>query len=513
MYFEIAVRYIDFWKVKPGAIQPMFEAILDTRGIRNEDEGVRRRSFYLLSRIIRECKIEIDKAMIPIILDSLREMLQIHPKLPQADTPDDDPLLKATTGKNYFQDQLHLFEASGTLVYLTKSDPQSQMSFLAAIAGPLMAGVGAGLEQYKSSPQDQMAVLHVHHHLMALGHFAKGFPAVSDDQLEAQPYRQPFRQMTEALLEALEVMKTQRVVRDSARFAFSQFVTAIGSSVAELVPRFVNSVVTEFEPAELVDFLLFLSLLMHRLKKNTFETMDMLLLPLLSTVLELLKKEITGTDEAIIHRRVQEAYLGFFTALMNANLEGVFISERNKPQFENVLQSLVSMSEDISDVGSQRLAFAFFGKSVIAWATSATAVSQPSVFAESAKSMHSIKVAAGVAAPSNQHTISKEERATMALPGYETFIYQTLVPTIFNVAADPKFNVKQSLQVLYEMAAVLRNVVTARGQEGIDFLLGDMLPKIGCPPDMAQQLIERLRTQPARDFRKTYADFIKAMRS
>ncbi|BEJ16561.1 hypothetical protein CspHIS471_0511660 [Cutaneotrichosporon sp. HIS471] len=513
MYFEIAVRYVDFWKVKQGAIQPMFEALLDTRGIRNDDEGVRRRSFYLLARFIKECKIEMDKAMIPIILDSLREMLEIHPKLPQADTPDDDPLLKATTGKNYFQDQLHLFEASGMLVYLTKSDPQSQMSFLAAIAGPLMAGVGAGLEQYKRRPQDQMAVLHVHHHLMALGHFAKGFPSVSDDQLEAQPYRQPFKQMTEALLEALEVMKTQRVVRDSGRFAFSQFVNAIGSSVAELVPRFVNSVVTEFEPAELVDFLTFLSLLMHRLKRNTFETMDMLLLPLLSSIFAILKKEITGTDEAVTHRRLQEAYLAFFTALMNANLEGVFISGRNKPEFENVIQSLMDMSTDSSDMMSQRLAFAFFSKSVIAWATSADAVSKPSVFSDSAMSMQSLKVAAGLAAPTNQHAISKEERAAMALPGYENFIYQRLVPTVFTVSADPAFNVKQGLPVLYEMAGVLRNVATARGQEGIDFLIGDMLPKIGCPASMAQQFIERLRTQPAKDFRKTYAEFIKAMRS
>jgi exportin-T len=51
-----------------------------------------------------------------------------------------------------------------------------------------------------------------------------------------------------------------------ARFAFSQFVNAIGTTVAELVPQFVGHVVTEFEPAELVDFLLFLGLLMHRLK-------------------------------------------------------------------------------------------------------------------------------------------------------------------------------------------------------------------------------------------------------
>jgi exportin-T len=61
-------------------------------------------------------------------------------------------------------------------------------------------------------------------------------------------------------------MKTQRVVRDSARFAFSQFVNAIGTTVAELVPQFVQKVVTEFEPAELIDFMTFLGLLIHRLK-------------------------------------------------------------------------------------------------------------------------------------------------------------------------------------------------------------------------------------------------------
>lgn len=30
-YFEAAVRYIEFWKSKPGSVQPMFEAMLDER--------------------------------------------------------------------------------------------------------------------------------------------------------------------------------------------------------------------------------------------------------------------------------------------------------------------------------------------------------------------------------------------------------------------------------------------------------------------------------------------------
>lgn len=60
---------------------------------------------------------------------------------------------------------------------------------------------------------------------------------------------------------------------------------------------------------------------------------------------------------------------------------------------------------------------------------------------------------------------------------------------------------------------LLRNTLQARGQEAIDFLLTDLLPKLQCPPDFANQLIQSLRTQQAKDFRKTFADFIKAIKS
>lgn len=202
--------------------------------------------------------------------------------LPQPDIPEEVPdiLRKATSGKSYFQDQLYVFDTAGILVYTTKTDGNTQLQLLEAIAGPLMAAIGNGVERYRRNNQDLQAVLDVHHNLLALGNFAKGFPSISDRQLETVPYTPPFKQMTEALLQALDVMKTQRVVRDSvslaelskgkvdtqARFSFSQFVNAIGTTVAELVPQFVSRVVTEFEPTELTDFMTFLCLLMHRLK-------------------------------------------------------------------------------------------------------------------------------------------------------------------------------------------------------------------------------------------------------
>jgi exportin-T len=66
--------------------------------------------------------------------------------------------------------------------------------------------------------------------------------------------------------------------------------------------------------------------------------------------------------------------------------------------------------------------------------------------------------------------------------------------------------------VLLEMAVLVRNTVQARGMEAIEFLRGTMLPKLNCPPEYAEQLISSLRTQQAKDFRKTFGEFIKMLK-
>lgn len=263
-----------------------------------------------------------------------------------------------------------------------------------------------------------------------------------------------------------------------------------------------------------------------------FETIDMLLLPLLSRIFSVLSTPATGTDDVQIQRSLKSAYLQFFTALMNANLDGVFISDRNKPEFENVLSTLLNLANEHSDTGSQRLAFGFFAKSVIAWGTSPEAANAPSVFADSALSAQSKAVANGTASATNQHAIARGERAAQAVTGYETFIYQRLVPLCFEVPASDKFQMKTgqqvcplpfrvrsakstdpSFQVLFEVAMLLRNTLQARGQEAVDFLLNELLPKMQCPPNIANELIQSLRTQQSKDFRKTFSDFIRAMKS
>lgn len=169
--------------------------------------------------------------------------------------------------------------------------------------------------------------------------------------------------------------------------------------------------------------------------------MDMLLLPLLSRIFAVLQQPVTGTDEAQVHARLKDAYLAFFTSLMNENLDGIFITDRNKPEFENVLTTLFNLTQDYSDGASQRLAFGFFSRSVIAWGTSPEAAARPSVFAESAMATQSKMISGGTAQP-NAHAVTQEQRAKQCLPGYENFIYQRLLPASFEVPANSQFNIR-----------------------------------------------------------------------
>ena len=74
-FFEAVVRYVEFFRSKPKTIKPMFEAMLDARGIHHPDEAVRRRCFYLFGKFVRDCKNDVEPSMIPVILDSIKVCL------------------------------------------------------------------------------------------------------------------------------------------------------------------------------------------------------------------------------------------------------------------------------------------------------------------------------------------------------------------------------------------------------------------------------------------------------
>lgn len=109
-----------------------------------------------------------------------------------------------------------------------------------------------------------------------------------------------------------------------------------------------TNLLAHFEPTELVDFMNFIGLLIHKLRvsvlfsflllapvfisgnsqQDMFDVMDQLIGPLNNHITDILSQPITGTDDQRAHMETKKAYLALLNNIMAANLPTVFISER-----------------------------------------------------------------------------------------------------------------------------------------------------------------------------------------
>jgi exportin-T len=174
-----------------------------------------------------------------------------------------------------------------------------------------------------------------------------------------------------------------------------------------------------------------LSKSLHLLFQNEiFNVLDELISPLSTHIFEILARPVEGTDDRLQHNDTKKAYLDFLTHIMTDQMHGVFVSERepicsicaslpkfcssagNKDQLPDLVQSIASVAEDMSDPSSAKLALSFLARST-----------KPNV-------------------PAVQVQLD-------VVPGYQSFIYERLVPLAFGIPASPSFNIKdgQSLSV------------------------------------------------------------------
>ena len=133
--------------------------------------------------------------------------------------------------------------------------------------------------------------------------------------------------MTQAIVVSLGAMNVFKPVRDAARFAFSRIVATTGSSVTDFIPSLMTNLLSHFEPTELVDFMNFIGLLMHKLNTEMADVLNQLVNPLNARISDLLSSAITGTDDKLTHVETKRAYLTFLISIISNKLHGVLISE------------------------------------------------------------------------------------------------------------------------------------------------------------------------------------------
>ncbi|KAJ7707736.1 armadillo-type protein [Mycena rosella] len=476
-FFETASRYADFFKVRNECIMPTLEAMIDARGLHNPDASHRSRVSYLFSRFIKEIRIDI--------LAIMRDLLPIEVQLPDADDSDSSTdLLSEAIRSSAFDSQLYLYETVGTLCSLLSKTPVELASLLLSFVKPLMSDLSDNLQAYRTKgSQDVIPIVKVHHVAMALGNIAKGFPEYPIP-VPAGYVPLPvdvFAQVAQAILVCLEEMNIFKDVRDASRFAFARILATTGPNVTQFIPQLMTSLLTHFEPSELVDFLNFIGLLIHKLQTDIFSVLDELIGPLSSHITGLLTQPISGTDDQRVHLETKKAYLGLLNNVLTSKLQGIFISQRNRGGFDSLMETMLRIAGDISDPPSEKAALMFLNRSIAIWGQ--PTASEPN---------------------GSRHAVEQN------LPGFQQYIYERIVPAVFRVPSVPEFNLKDPglTPVLHEIANLLQTVFKTRGTEAYDFLLSQ-----GWPPEMALDFTNNLRDLEGKAFRKYFLDFVRSSRS
>ncbi|KAK7690696.1 pre-tRNA nuclear export protein [Cerrena zonata] len=481
-FFEAVARYGDFFKVRKECIVPTLEAMVDSRGLHNPDSKLRSRAYYLFHRFIKEDRNEISPDLAGTLLDNMRDLLSIQVELPELEDAEHDILLEAVNNPGSFDSQLYLFETVGTLVSLFYRTPDQCGNLLHTVIKPLLDELSVNLQAVKGS-SDVLPILKVHHIIMALGNIAKGFPDFPSPLPEGYvpPPLGVFNQAAQAILVCLEAMNVFRVVRDATRFAFARIFATTGPNITHLIPPLMSNLLAHFEPTELIDFMNFIGLLIHRLQGDMFDVLDELVGPLSTHINVVLSQPVNGTDDQLTHVDTKRAYLNLLNNVMVAKLHDVFTSARNNGQLEGLFTNVQRFAENLTDTSSQRSAFQFFNRSVAVWVT---------------------------ATELNGNT------QVSGIPGFERFAYERLVPTAFSVLSSPQFNLKdgQMLLVLNEICNFLQSVSKARGQEAFEFFASVFLPAQGWPQDAAVEFATKLRELDNKTFKKYLADFVRASR-
>ncbi|KAH9849715.1 ARM repeat-containing protein [Lenzites betulinus] len=481
-FFETVARYGDFFKVRKECIMPTLQAMLDVRGLHSPESSTRSRVYYLFYRFIREDRNEIAPDVAVQLLNSIRDLLVIEVELPELENPDSqDMLQEAVSAPSIFDSQLYLFEATGTLVSLLYRTPDEAAALLLSVVRPLLDELSMSLQSVKGA-DDMLPIIKVHHIIMALGNIAKGFPEYPNPVPVGYtaPPLDVFREVGQAILVCLEAMNIFRVVRDATRFAFARILATTGSNVAQLIPTLMSNLLAHFEPTELVDFMNFIGLSIHKLQEDLLDVLDQLIGPLSAHINGILAQPVTGTDDQVAHVDTKRAYLGLLTSIISSKLHTVFISDRNKGQLEGLLESMLRLAEDPSDPSSEKAAFSFFGRCVTAWA-------EP----------------------------PKTPEGQQVFPGFERFIYERVIPTAFAVLSLPQFNIKdgQIVVVLQEIANLMQTLSKTRGQEAFDFFVNVFLPSQNWPPATAAEFATKMRELDGKAFRKYFTDFVRASRA
>lgn len=400
------------------------------------------------------------------VIQSIGDLLPIKAEVPE-DSADDDMSSDQSdhSADATFNSQLYLFEAIGCISSTSTIPVEKQVMYARTIMEPLFSDIEHNLERAKAG--DAQATLQIQHVIMALGTLAHGFsdwapgnPSTAN-QAPKKEITEEFSRAAEAILIALEALKSSFEIRTAARASFSRLMGVLGIGMLPLLPRWIDGLLSQSSSKdEMAMFLRLLDQVVFGFKKDIYTVLDSLLTPLLQRVFAGLAEPITGTDDEIQLAELRREYLTFVQIILNNDLGAVLVSDANQNFFEPLIISVTTLARTVThgtgNLAASRLAFSVLTRMADLWGG-------PNIVTLGAP-------AAATAPPSP------------AFPGFDRFLIERFHPVCWEVLREPQFQPSsdaQAKQVLNEIAGLEQTIYAKTGEMFLQHLQGSFFPSLG----------------------------------
>jgi exportin-T len=462
-YMEICVRYCSFFENQTNYIPRVLEHFV--RLVHHNHIRVRTRSWYLFHRYVKHLRAHVGNVA-ETVIESISDLLPIKAEVPNENSTDDDMSSDESdhSADAAFNGQLYLFEAIGCISSTSTTPVEKQVLFARTIMNPLFSEIERNLTPAKSG--DAQAILQIHHVIMALGTLAQGF---SDWKLGTVPsphhgkeVSEEFGHAAEAILIALESLKTSFDIRAAARASFSRLLGVLGISMLPLLPRWIDGLLSQSSSKdEMAVFLRLLDQVVFGFKKDIYNVLDSLLTPLLQMVFAGLAEPVTGTDDEIQLAELRREYLTFVQIILNNDLGSVLVSDCNQGFFDALITSVTGLAKTVTNgtgnLAASRLAFSVITRMTDFWGgpNIATLSKQP---------------------------MSSTLPPSPTIPGFERFIIERFHPICWEVLREPQFRPAvdaQAKQVLNEIAGLEQTIYLKTGDVFLQHLQSSFFPAMG----------------------------------
>jgi exportin-T len=496
LYIELVNRHSAFFTAeRTDLLNKTLEVFVSPLAIHNSNKKVQVRSWYLFFKFIKAVKNFVGD-IAEQIFNSISSLLEIKAEPPKNNNNGNDSDSDNDDDSGTFESQLYLFELCGVLFGSVSNEDHGH-----ALSQRLLQPIFSDIErclQRDTILQDPQLIAQVHHNLMALGTFARGFDELGGGVSgpAAKSNKKPVQELknaTQVIIVVLERMASLEMIRSSARFAFSRLIPLLGVDILGEISRLISALLEGSTIREFGDFLSFLGQLSHSFKTEygVFEMFTSLLSPLVNRMLvifeECNKEASTGSTDAILLKRsLRKAFLQLIFNLLNNGMGAIFVTENNAQAFQNTMECIFLFASDMDDPQVQKLAIVVLSKMLATWADGEV---KPDPIAPDA------------------NVFGKG----MVVNGFnDQFIFEQYTRVCWELPSKPGFDIRdaQTRLVVSEAAALQRAIYERKGPVYVTYLSNQYFPSIGLPENMAQDYLGNLSQLTSKDFKKYFIDFL-----